>query len=456
MSKLNQKAVSTPVFTHEGMRVNRTSNFNQLKRAVLTTFLWENNAYESGTSVADRIKDLIPKVDPQLVAALAIVAREDYKLRHTPLFLVREMARLENARPFVAETLARVIQRPDELSEFLAMYWTPSKCPLANSVKKGLAKAFTKFDAYSLAKYNQNNVIKLRDVLFLCHAKPINAEQEAIWKQLINNTLPVPSTWETQLSFSNKKETWEKLLVNNELGALALLRNLRNMRESNVNQDLIINALRTMKVERVLPFRFITAARYYPQLESELENSMFKCVEGATRLAGKTALIVDTSPSMWMAKISANSDMDRFEAASALAILLREICEKVNVYAFNRKAYQIPSRRGFALRDAIASTKNEFSCGSLAIDMANKDGYDRIICLTDGQWHNVDGNGNPIPQHFGLKPGTDYSPLKGSKAYMINVANNQNGVGYTKDWNNVDGFSEAIVDYIKFLEAMQD
>jgi len=40
-------------------------------------------------------------------------------------------------------------------------------------MKKGLAAAFGKFDAYSLAKYNSDGAaIKLRDVLFLTHAKP--------------------------------------------------------------------------------------------------------------------------------------------------------------------------------------------------------------------------------------------------------------------------------------------
>lgn len=330
--------------------------------------------------------------------------------------------------------------------------------PLSNQVKKGLAKAFTKFSEHQLAKYNQDKEFTLRDVLFLSHAKPTSKEQEDLWKRLIDNKLAVPTTWETELSASNgvgKKAAWEKLLGNNQIGALALLRNLRNMRELGVSENLIVNALRSMNVERVLPFRFIAAARYYPSLENELESAMFKCIKDAPRLSGKTALIVDTSPSMWGTKISANSDMDRFEAAAALAILLREVCESVNVYTFNKKAYEVPNRRGFALRDAIASTKDGYSCGSLAVELANKHGYDRIICLTDGQWHNV-RNGQPIDSHFGLNDGTNYNPLKDSKAYMINVANCQNGVGYKNTWHNVDGFSEAIIEYIRLLETEEN
>jgi 60 kDa SS-A/Ro ribonucleoprotein len=42
----------------------------------------------------------------------------------------------------VAQTLARVIQRADELSEFVAIYWADRRAPFRAQVKKGLAAAF--------------------------------------------------------------------------------------------------------------------------------------------------------------------------------------------------------------------------------------------------------------------------------------------------------------------------
>ncbi len=65
----------------------------------------------------------------------------------------------------VAETLARVIQRADELAEFVAIYWKDGRVPLSAQVKKGLAAAFPKFDEYALAKYDRGGPVKLRDVL---------------------------------------------------------------------------------------------------------------------------------------------------------------------------------------------------------------------------------------------------------------------------------------------------
>src|SRR5689334_20569050 len=171
--------------THEGAPARSISSKLQLRRAVLACMLWEGQFYESGVKIAARIAELVAKVTPEQVAALAIEARERMKLRHAPLLLVREMARLQTHRHLVAETLARVVQRADELAEFVALYWSEGKQPLSAQVKKGLAAAFTRFDEYALAKYNRATPVKLRDVLFLCHAKPLDAAQAALWKRLV-------------------------------------------------------------------------------------------------------------------------------------------------------------------------------------------------------------------------------------------------------------------------------
>jgi hypothetical protein len=39
--------------------------------------------------------------------------------------------------------------------------------------------------------------------------------------------------------------------------------------------------------------------------------------------------------------------------------------------------------------------------------------------------------------------------------YVINVASNRNGVGYG-EWTHIDGWSEAVVDYIASLETLED
>ena len=140
-------------FTHEGGRGRRFTPEMELRRTLMNCLLWEDQFYEDGVAIADRIKTLVPQVEPARVAALTIEAREQMKLRHAPLLVVREMARHEKHRLLVADTLARVIQRPDEMTELLAIYWADAlgpmqqrkRQPVSAQIKKGLARALTKF-----------------------------------------------------------------------------------------------------------------------------------------------------------------------------------------------------------------------------------------------------------------------------------------------------------------------
>ena len=446
MAKLNTLNLNFAPRTHEGAPARNISTELQLRRSVMACLLWESQFYEDGVEIAGRIAELVPKVAAEKVAALAIEAREQMKLRHVPLLLVREMARHKTHRHLVGDTLARVIQRADELAEFVAIYWKDGRVPLSGQVKKGLAAAFPKFDEYQLAKYDRGGPIKLRDVLFLSHAKPRDAAQAGVWKKLIWGRLTAPDTWEVALSSVGasetlargdaKREAWERLLRQQKLGALALLRNLRNMKDAGVDESLVLGALREMSTGRVLPFRFLAAARYAPHWEETLEQAMLKSVAGQEKLPGKTIVLVDISGSM-TAPLSRRSEMQRTDAAYGLAVLLREIGEKVGVFSFSERIVEVPPRRGFALRDAIdASQPHTNTLLGNAVECLNKsERYDRLIVITDEQAH-------------------DSVPAPKGKGYVINVASYKNGVGYGK-WTHIDGWSEAVIEYIRALELTQ-
>jgi len=437
MARLNLLNLNFGPRTHEDAPARNISTELQLRRSVLACLLWESQFYEDGVEIAGRIAQLVPKVEAATVAALAVEAREKMKLRHAPLLLVREMARHATHRGFVAETLTQVIQRADELAEFVAIYWKDGRVPLSAQVKKGLAAAFPKFDEYALAKYDRSGPIKLRDVLFLAHAKPRNEAQAEVWKRLIAGELTAPDTWEVALSSgSDKREAWERLLREQKLGALALLRNLRNMRDVRVDESLVLAALGSISTARVLPFRFLAAARYAPQWEEALELAMLKCVAGQEKLPGTTIVLVDVSGSM-TAPLSHRSEMQRTDAAYGLAVLLREIGEKVAVFSFSNSLVEVPARRGFALRDAIdASQSHGATYLGKAVDGLNQnERYDRLIVITDEQAH-------------------DTVPAPKGKGYVINVASNKNGVGYGK-WTHIDGWSESVVEYVRTLERTE-
>lgn len=430
MARVNTVAVN-PRKTHEGATAHPINPVQELRRSVMACMLWEGSFYESGASIAERISDLCKQVRPDDISKIAIEARTQFKLRHVPLLLARELARTSG--PLVSHTIEQVIQRADELSEFVSIYWKDKKQPLSAQVKKGLAKAFRKFDAYQLAKYNRDNVVKLRDVLFLCHAKPKDEKQAETWKQLVEGKLPIPDTWETKLSAgADKAETFQRLMAEENLGGLAFLRNLRNMDQSGVPKADVRAYAGKVKVDRILPFRFIAAARAVPGWEDVIEPMMLRALASAEKLPGRTVIVVDNSGSMDGAKVSAKSDIDRSDAACALAILLREICDDCTVIGYGTDAAIVPPRRGFALADAIQKGHGGGTDTAKALALANQKPYNRIIVITDEQTHTVIGN----PKGLG---------------YFINVATYKNGIGYGA-WNHIDGFSESVIDWIRQFE----
>ena len=435
--RLNIAAVGRLLKTHEGAQAARLTPLQALRRAVLTALLWEDNFYEKGSEIATNVADLVPKVTPEQVAALAVEARDRMYLRHVPLFLVRELARTKGNGPLVADTLEHVIQRPDELAEYLALYWRGQadgdKAPLSAGSKRGLARAFRKFSAYQLAKYDRDNIVKLRDVLRLTHAKPKDAEQAGLWKLVVKRELETPDTWEVALSAGNdKRETFERLLREHKLGALAFLRNLRNMVEADVDTDLIRERFGG-KLDRVLPFRFLAAVRHAPAFAPQLNDAMLRAVGEEPRLPGGTIILVDVSGSM-DDRLSHQSEMLRVDAAAGLAVLARELGD-CRVFTFSERTVEVPAFRGLALADAISKSQPHTGTylGDAVKTLNEHTRYDRLIVITDEQAH-------------------DDVPAPKGKGYIIDVAPYKNGVGYGP-WTHIDGWSERVLDFIRESEA---
>lgn len=418
--------------THEGGPAVPPKNpLAELRRAVASCLLWENSFYEDGVDIADRIAALVGQVEGAYVAALAIEARTDLKLRHAPLWLLAGLAKAGKGAS--AETYPLVIKRADEMGELIAMHWKEGKRPLPAAMKRGIAEAFGKFDAYQLGKYNRKVAVSLKDVLRLVHPKPKDDEQAVLWKSVVDGTLAPPDTWEVALSGgADKKETFERLIRDGKLGYLALLRNLRNMADAGCDGGLVRDAILARKgAHNVLPLRFIAAARAAPQFEPALDEALTSQIEGLPVLDGTTAILVDVSGSM-NDKLSSRSDLTRMDAGAGLASI---IPGNVRVFSFSNHVVEVPPRRGMAGVDAIIrSQPNHGTRLGAAVAAINAQvEHDRMIVVTDEQSH--DAVGGP----------------KG-RGYMINVASYKNGVGYGP-WVRIDGFSENVLRFIAEHEA---
>jgi hypothetical protein len=136
------------------------------------------------------------------------------------------------------------------------------------------------------------------------------------------------------------------------------------------------------------------------------------------------------------APVSAKSEITRFDAAAALAMILRETAERCRVFTFSDRMVEVPPRRGFALVQAVKEVVNPTST---YLGSAVRKVYeifpecDRILVITDEQ----SADRPPHPQGHG---------------YIINVGGYKNGIAYGP-WVSIDGWSEAVLEYVRASEA---
>lgn len=475
--KTNVKKTSPNAY---GNQTRELTAYEKLQRSAINCLLWEDTFYEDGESIADRIKKYMKQVTPEQARSVLKEAKVDNKLRHMPLFLLVNMAK--NGY-LTAEDVANTITRVDDMSELLSLYWSTdwkdstgntvkNKHTVPKSIVKGIQKVLPKFDEYQLAKYRGDRYdVSLKTVIKMTHPKPENAEMEALWGRAINGNLATPDTWEVGLTNchtpAEKKEFWTRMLTEktekgfNKLGALALIRNLRNMQSVNVDEDNIRSALGSASMSKILPFQLVTAARYAPQLEDVLETKLLESIDSMEKLEGDTVVLLDTSGSM-RSPLSGKGETTCQDVAASMGAIIRGVCNKSIIYTFQEDIQVVPSgRKGFALIDCVRRAP---SGGTSVIDCTNdavrmyKESHNgkypaRVIVVTDEQT-NSDGTGRSWRRGTTVK--LDNLP-NNCNGYIINVGTYENGVGYNNSCNyvHINGWSENVLKYISAYEKFK-
>lgn len=475
--KTNVKKTSPNAY---GNQTRELTAYEKLQRSAINCLLWEDTFYEDGESIADRIKNYMEQVTPEQARSVLKEAKVENKLRHMPLFLLVNMAK--NGY-LTAEDVANTITRVDDMSELLSLYWSTdwkdstgntvkNKHTVPKSIVKGIQKALPKFDEYQLAKYRGDRYdVSLKTVIKMTHPKPENAEMEALWGRAINGNLATPDTWEVGLTNchtpAEKKEFWTRMLTEktekgfNKLGALALIRNLRNMQSVNVDEDNIRSALGSASMSKILPFQLVTAARYAPQLEDVLETKLLESIDSMEKLEGDTVVLLDTSGSM-RSPLSGKGETTCQDVAASMGAIIRGVCNKSIIYTFQESIQAVPSgRKGFALIDCVRRAP---SGGTSVIDCTNdairlyKESHNgkypaRVIVVTDEQT-NSDGTGRSWRRGTTVKLDNLPSNCNG---YIINVGTYENGVGYNNSCNyvHINGWSENVLKYISSYEKFK-
>lgn len=312
-----------PTVNMEGARAYEQDPKMELISILITSML-KDQYYRGADETAQRLAGLIEHIDPLFVAKATIFARNEHGLRTITHLAAAELAHRVKGEEWMKDFINAVVFRVDDMTEILAAYMSKYGKPIPNSLKKGLALAFNKFDGYKLSKYRgEGHALSLVDVVNLVHPTP-NAKNEAALRDLVAGTLRSTETWEAKVSAAGQKapeereaakaEAWNDLVINRKIGYLALLRNLRNLQKLNIGDgitdtqydELIRVACETLTDEnlvgesKIFPFQYLTAYHYVSS--SRIRDALNKAVEisiaNVPSLSGRSLIAVDHSGSM--------------------------------------------------------------------------------------------------------------------------------------------------------------
>jgi hypothetical protein len=469
MSKFNmsQKGINTTT-NLAGGKAYVIGDKEKLTKMALTSFFKEPKFYgDTSNEIIDTAQAVI-NTDAKYVANLAIYAREVMHLRSVSQALLVELANHPKGKEFVRRATNKIVERADDMTEIMAYQISAYGKPIPNSMKKGIADVFPRFNEYALAKYDRAKSVTLKDLLCLTRPKPLNEAQGQLWKRLIEGKMETPKTWETELSAKgNKAEVWDGLIKEKKIGYMAALRNLRNLVTSNAqNLDDILTYIQNPEAvlkSKQLPFRYFSA---YKELENTSSNKVINAISNAMeiavknlpRLQGKTFMMGDNSGSM-DSTLSQYGKVT-FKEISALFMAIAEgFCDEAITSVFGDKFSLVNvltkdtifSKMDKFKRTNVGCSTNLWTAVKYAVD--NKIFTDRMIVFTDEQCYNNyrAWNSTETASTYFERYLKEVNP----KCFMhlINL-NSQDGTTQFlgKNVNYIAGWSEKIFEFIPMFE----
>jgi hypothetical protein len=453
--------------------------------------LLEDSYYESDeehlAALVQRF-DAAADEDPEFVLKLAAYVRQELYLRDVPQVLLVLAANDDRFKDESDESLVRewaptIVQRMDETATVLAvhddLFGGTAPWPLRRGIEDALVGMA---DEYTLGKYTlSRREVTLHDVFNRVHPEPIDAEQETLFERFMRGDLddypdveplPSPNTWETVISErGNTQEAWETLIEGEEytLPIFASIRNLRNMLEAGVSEDLIVAHLDLEAVRHapLYPFRYYQAYKALqladvraPAVERWLEEATDVAVENVPDGLGGTFVAVDLSGSMDTA-ISRDSTLHRKEIGTLFGAILADRGARVG--GFGDDFQEVPMhvdtpvlQRQQALLDIDDEVGNSTN-GWKAVQYFREEEIvvDRVVVFTDMQiWDSTSGlisGDRTVREEFDAYR---ESVAPDASLYMIDLAAYGDLVtpeGYEEVYN-ISGWSENVLEFIGHAE----
>lgn len=399
--KFNTKTTNK-VVNRAGGQAYKQSDELSFVSILLTSFL-KDQFYRSGNDTMKDLAELTGKVDPYFAAQASLYARKEFGMRSVSHVVAGEIAKKVKGMPWTKNYFEQIVHRLDDMLEIVG--YLGIKNPIPNSVKKGFKKVLEKTDLHFLTKYRKAAAdISMHDLVNLFHPK-----SEAVSEFM--KGAKSKETWETKLTETQgnveaKEKAWTDLLVENKLGYLALIRNLRNLEGAKVDIDLVAERLvneQAIKKSLVYPFQIFEAAKHVSnrKLITALSKALELSLDNVPEMEGETLVVVDDSYSM-------NGDPITKAAIFAAVLCKVNNCDLMNFSDNARYARYNPLDTVTTLTAEIV--RNIASGGTnfhSIFQTANKK-YDRIIILSDMQgWIGYDSPGVSFAQYkakYGANP----------------------------------------------------
>ncbi|MFE3268679.1 TROVE domain-containing protein [Streptomyces sp. NPDC059215] len=434
--------------THQGGLGRERDKRSELFLLAVSHLASQQTFYENGADRDDRFVALVRELavhDPSWTAALLGWLRGDGNLRSASVMGAAEYvkARLDAGAtegPANRQVIASVLRRPDEPGELLALWTSRYGRTVPKPVKRGIADAVRRlYNGKALLKYDTaSKGYRFGDILNLVHAAPDpgkpwqgelfryaldrrhhpdTAEPPASNPVLVAHrelmAMPVAErravvtapdgaerlaaaglTWEALAGWLQgpmDKAAWEAVIPS--MGAMALVRNLRNFDEAGVGDDVAarvaarISDPAEVARSRQFPFRYLAAYRHAPSLRwaYPLEQALGHSLAQVPALPGRTLVLVDRSGSMFFSRLSDRSELSRADAAAVFGTALALRAADADLVQFGTGSDRVRFRRGESVLKVLGRFGDLGGTNTSEAVRAHYRGHDRVIVVTDEQ-----------------------------------------------------------------------
>ena len=349
----------------------RVDSINETMFKHLSEYLGEVSPYSwrimSSRSIVEKCIDECLDVDVEKTLKLAVKLRNEDFMRATPQVILVRAACHKNSKgtSLIRKYASEICKRGDEPAAGLAYFFDAyGRGKLPNSLKRAWKYILESFNDYTISKYKmENNTVKTVDVCSLVHAfsKSIDklfkgkAKQTKTWNAIISNA--------DNSTKEKKEKNWEKAIEG--MPHMALLRNLRNLAENNVDIRLYYDKLIGGVLEgKQLPFRYLSA---YNQLagHSDVQDLIEECleasIENVPHFQGKTICLSDNSGSACGAITSEYGTMSVAQIGNLMSVITATASDDGYVGIFGDKLDVIPIRKRSSIFDDVEKCKTSGS-----------------------------------------------------------------------------------------------